>query len=472
MYEFSLSKKLSGLNIYYLAIIAVGLFATSCYYYEWYQYAQDRPLFPEHASQLAYNFYTYNTLNYLYESARYEDHGVVGVGSVVNRLPDIRDTIGYAFLLGLSWKLTGTTKFYWVSFLQICLFILSLCLLFQMLWWFYDDRTKALYGTLGILAFLPLAFISVQPVKDIWSFFATAALVWVIMGSIKNKLQRKHIIATAVFFAVCQWLRPTVFGVLGALVFLGLPFFYWYNKNDFKKIKQIAFWFVCANIFIFWLPWIAYNKSTYNRYFVGPSGLALITSLGERKNPWGFDASEVGFEKAVRERYPHTTYVNGTQEFDDLGKQLFIECFKQNPMIYVINLGYRLKKIVMRNMPLMASFWHYAQYRSKIEALKMHIQNGFVETLKFCIYVFYTRSFLLFSYIGLVLFLKRYSLLLPILVGIAVFGNCGELLSHLEDKYLMQCYGFLGIFFGFFIFWLQNIVMAQIKKRHVKKVTS
>lgn len=465
-------KKINKKNLIYAPIVISSLMFSGYYFYEWYQFCTDTPLFPEHASQLGYNFYKYNSLTHLYEQAVYKDHGVVATGVSIDRVPDIRDTIGYALLLGVLWKVTGSTKFYWVSLLQIFFFIIVLCLLFQMLWWLYEDRIKALYGVFGILAFLPGVYISVQPVKDIWSFFGTAVLLWVIIGLIKEKLSIKHLLGSALFFALCQWLRPTVFGVLVALLFLGLPFFYWYNKKQFAVFRRVIIWFFCINVLIFWIPWMTYNKLTYDRFVVGPTGLALLVSFGERPNSWGIQVSESWFEEHVKERFPQIECKNGTQEFDDKGKEIFIEYFKKDPALYFINFFYRLKKMVMLNMPCMASFWSYAEYSSKLEAFKKYIQMGPCETIKFCVYVFYVRFFLLIAYLGLILALSEGSALLVVLIAIAVLGNCGEILSHIEDKYFMQCYGFLGIFVGLCVFLLKEFLTKKLKNVCIVKKLS
>lgn len=453
------------LNMSYVMIVIASLLLNTYYAYEWHTRCESSYLFPKHASQVGYNFYRYGTITRLYEGSTYKYHGVVGTGHMQDRAPNMKDTIGYGVLLGLLWKATGATQFYWVILLQVLLLTLSLCLLYQAIFWFYQDRQKAAFSIFGVFAFLPAFYLNVQPVKDMWSFYGTVVLLWALIGLMQHKIDKKILCGSAVFFAVCQWMRPTVFGVLMVLLIIGLPVFYIYFKHHVGVLKKLLIYFFIANLMVFWVPFVLYNKVAFNRFFVGPTGLALLVSFADFPNPWGVECSEDWVARHVQERYPNLDCVNETQEFDDAAKSIFIEYFEQEPFLYFKNLLYRVLGMFFVNMPWTAQFSDFVGYNSchsKFEALCQAWHTGVFETVRFCFFFLYIRLFLLLAYVGFFWLLLEKQFILPFLVIIAVVGNCGEVLSHIELKYLMQCYGFLGIFAGLFVFFLQSKVKTII----------
>lgn len=471
-------------NSCYYSIIAVSLLLNICYVYEWHQSCHGALLFPEHASQLGYNFYRYGTVTRLYEVAKYQEYKVVGTGTFLDSAPSMKDSVGYGVLLGLLWKITGSSSFYSVIFLQVLLFTLSLCFIFQALFWWYQDQQQAIFATLGVLLFLPGIFLNVQPVKDIWSFFGTVAILWASIGLMKKKIPTSLLIISAIFFVVCQWMRPTVFGVLLALSFVGLPLFYFFFKTHCDALKKLLLYFWVANIFFFWVPWMSYNKITYNRFFVGPTGLALLVSFADSTNKWGVQASESWVENHVKERYPNLPYQDGMQEYDDVIKSIFLEYVQEEPLLYFKNLAYRIVRLFFVEMPCNTQppyFLGYKVYDTKIKiAFEQGLKKGafgiFTWIIFFMYKVFtylYIRFFLFLAYCGIVLSIYRKEFFLPLLITILVVGNLGEVVSHIEIKYLMQCYGFFGIFVGIsLVSFQQKAITWWQRKKHVLKVIS
>ena len=75
------------------------------------------------------------------------------------------------------------------------------------------------------------------------------------------------------------------------------------HRAQFKKIIGMLIMVVLVNLCCFWGPFFAYNKTFYDRYFVGPIGQDLLEGLGEFPNQWGYQLSDTWFASYITEKY-------------------------------------------------------------------------------------------------------------------------------------------------------------------------
>ena len=434
------------INMHAVCMVVLAFFVSSALWY----FKHDNEYFAvtQVHGQVGYNMYTYNSWNlnpkltaYMaslpgagtqlcdYDTACEKNFGQPVVPFPVN------DTIGYGVLLGGLWKITNSLKFRDVQVLQIILFALSFFFVYQLGLMFFCSRALALTTCIALIAFLPLVAQVITPVRDVWAYFGTVMLLYGLMAFLYEQMHVVIFMACCLFFALCQWVRPAAFlAVIAAAIALIIWGIYE------KKVKKCGIALVCmlwVNIAIFWVPFMAYNKSHYGRYIVGPGGQDLIEGLGEFKNPWGYALDDMWIADYVGKKYG---VVYGTPEFDDAARKEFLQAFDKQPTLFWINMVRRIPMLCLPALPWL--FYKKSPYQDFV-GFKNKVRAAFSSWslfLDFMLRVVYIRFFLLLGYIGMYIAVRerRYKMLLFCLA--LIVAGWGKLPSHIEYRYLVPFY--------------------------------
>ena len=123
-----------------------------------------------------------------------------------------------------------------------------------------------------------------MPVRDIWAYYGLIVLVYAICSQLYGSISIFVLMLCAFFVSICLWMRPTLFFALIVLTLyvcsmrcLGM------SK---KPVVCMLFILWSFSAILFWLPYMHFNMSHYNRLVVSPAGQSLLEGLGEIKNPW------------------------------------------------------------------------------------------------------------------------------------------------------------------------------------------
>lgn len=425
---------------------------------------------------IAYNFYKYSSLNKLYEPICFTDDGVKGTGVIraVPRAPGVQDTIGYGLILGIIWKITGIIKLWPLQLLQILLFAFFMVLLYYTLLYIFKNRTQAFITSCIVISYLPLTLLNIEPMRNIWAFYGVIALIYGISYFLKNENPGYSTpLVAGIWFGICQWARAPLFASLVSVTFF-LIVFCFLNQQFWQKTKKVLFIFWITNSLVFWIPWMTFNKITYNRYTVGILGQDLLESLGEYPNKWGAKLSDEWVDTIITQKYGKTY---GTPEFDDKAQELFWIYFKEDPWHYFKSLLLRLKQLPFLSFPFcdytnrITTFVtsYGGSVRGIIGIIKAFYYSDpfdlelFIQFLLFFILDFYRKILMIFSWLGVFYaFYKRQYLLLILFFGGGFIGGWGMLLSHYEPRYMIAYYGILSVFAGY--------LMAELWEKIRKKL--
>jgi len=215
------------------------------------------------------------------------------------------------------------------------------------------------------------------------------------------------------------------------------------------------------HIVFFWVPFIAFNKYTYNRYFVGPVGQDLFEGLAEFKNPWKFQYGDEWISEYIYKKY-NLSY--GTPEFDDKAKEEFLAAIFQQPLFFIKTLVWRFPQIILPGLP-----WIYHRDSPYPDGINFYqkIVYSFQSLSGFFDFIFrhvYIRLFIFLGYLGILYCFwdKKYFPLL-ILLTVLVSG-LGKFPSHIEYRYLIPSYWIFTFFVGFLLWRLSKKLNIMIKK--------
>ena len=268
--------------------------------------------------EIAYNLYQYNSIKI--NPARLESvvnqqnkeqrlvHYKELMQDQLDKKPTVfrstNDTIGYGVLLGLIWKITGSLSYSDICWLQIFIFCMLMPLLYSIALMLYNNHTYAMVSCLALLACTGLIFLNVRPLRDIWGFYGLVLLVHMLLKGRQGTISTKMIILQSIGFALCQWLRPTIFFTLiglGPLLF-------------FCARPALRSWCLCLaiNILLFWAPFCAYNMHAYKAPLVSCAGHDFLAGLGECANPWGIQLND---EWCADYIYKNYGLITGTNEY-------------------------------------------------------------------------------------------------------------------------------------------------------------
>ncbi len=438
--------------------------------------------YPETPTKLAYSVYKYNNFSY------YKDSVVYSNGIQVNKVTDkkkipVFEHPGYGWLMGLVWKVTGSLKYYDMQVLQILLFAFS-CLL---LYWgllLVLPKGSALLSACFVSFFLPLLFLNVNPIRDVYCFYGAVVLFYLFMKVFYENVSVKKTVIGGLFVALCQWMRPTIFGPL----VLGILFTWVYafcdKRKQLQSVLMVAFILIGTNIGGFWIPWTLFNKKVHGRYFAAPSGQQLLDSMGWRGpnkiNPQCPDTNNGLYcdscvTSYTRERFNLDESFIGTQKMDDKMKEAFWEWFWQDPVFWFKGFFWRIKKVLFLDLTWsITPGWNWEYYNSFShygDRLKVAYSFGFLSLLEFLFRRWYVRLFMLMGYFGAVCLLyNRNYFLLGLLISLTAGGIAPAIISHPEHRYVTPFYFIYPVCAGYAGYCIVLYLVRFLKRKKLKGV--
>lgn len=353
------------------------------------------------------------------------------------------DTIGYGLILGALWKITRSFSFIDVQLFQILIFSLLMLLFYRIIFMLFGSAQIAFCASIAHLFYFPLIAMNVQPSRDIWAYYGIIILLYGMLSYLFEHRSLWLLSVCGIGFSICQFVRPSVFlalFTLGAVLLM----YELVRRAPLKKITLMLGVLVAANVICFWVPFMAYNKISYNRYFVGPVGLDLLEGLGEFPNRWGYKLDDIWASDYICKKY---NVPPGTPEFDDKAKEEFSGAFTQEPATYFVNIFKRIPGLLLPGLPwIFYTSSPYGEGLSWKEKIRK-VLNSSDFAIDFLLRHVYIRLYLLLGYVGMVLlFLQRRDWVLGLLVCGVVLGGLGKLPSHIEYRYIVPYYWVFGVF--------------------------
>lgn len=380
------------------------------------------------------------------------DHSLFGLPTGYR---DIFDTVGYGLLLGFLWKFTGSLSYLDIQILQIIIFSLLMLLIYQIALILFFYRRTAFFCGISLLLFFPLIFQNVQAHRDIWGYYGIVVLLFSVLLYLFRKPRIWIILLGGILFSIFQFIRPSIVYVPIFLSFFLLGYGL-IKRSELKKTLIVISLMIATNILFFWTPFFAYNSRAYGVCFVGPKGQNLLECLGEIPNKWGYQFDDGWYSRFITNNYPA---ICSDQERDDKAIELFVKSVKEEPLFFIKFLFIRLKHFILPNLPW--SYYPkklYEQCFSFLDKVEL-ARNSFVVFIDLVPRLLYTRLFLLFGYIGMIvaLFKKRYFTVL-LLSGVILLSY---LVVPFHYRYLILFYWP----FAFFVGYLVSEIYIKVKSR-------
>lgn len=436
--------------------------------------------YPETPKDLAYSVYDNNSLSTYRVKTSYYDGVIVKKHISPEKIP-IFEHPGYGWLMGLGWKITGSLKYCDMQILQMLLFAFSCLLFYWGLVVTFKDEKKALWASSAVSFFLPLLFLNVNPIRDIYCFYGAAILFYLFSYSCDKKLSITQMIIGGLFVALCQWMRPTIFGslALGSCFIVVYSFFY--KPEKYKPIRVLLVLLILTNCLGFWIPWTLFNKKMHGRYFAAPSGQQLLDSMGwtgpNKINPNCPDTNNGLYCDSCVTQYTIKRFnidlkvmPIGTCEFDDKMKEAFWEWFWKDPVFWFKGLFWRIKKILFLDLTWSTTHgWNWQYYNSfhcYSDRLKAAYSFGLFGLFEFLFRRWFVRVVMLMGYAGAIcLFYEKGCFLLGLLISLTAGGIVPAVLSHPEHRYLIPFYFIYPILAGYLLFKITTLNFNFYKKR-------
>lgn len=421
---------------------------------------------------VAYNFYQYTIpginaqlTEYMYalQDGKNALIDFVAVRDIDFGLPNkpfpVNDTIGYGVLLGLLWKITNSLCFMDIIVVQIIMYLIMVYLIYRIGLWLFLNQKIAWYSAIAFLCYVPLIALNVHAVRDVWAAYGIIVLMYGALSYLgyeqgNTKLKSFFTVCIAcIFFALCQWIRPTLF--LAAVVATGLLLLTVFLKPNKRKRSVLIITILwLTNSFIFWLPFVQYNKTHYDRYLVSPAGQDLLEGLGEFENPWGHKLSDEYVAHLVEYKYG-SKY--GTPEFDDDAKKEFWIAYQTYPSIFWINIIKRLPMIILPALPWL--FYEHSPYAmcARTKEKLVHVIMHPSVWIDFIARHIYMRLYILIGYLGLFLLLWNRKYSIALIICAVLLASVVKLPSHIEYRYLTPYYWVLCFGVGYLLKNISNV---------------
>lgn len=407
--------------------------------------------------QVGYNMRTYNSVqlnpaltHHIEQIMRKEQHLIdydgmrdTDFGPPTESFP-INDTIGYGVLLGFLWKITDSLKFIDVQILQVMMFVLLMPLYYLLAFLLFGSANIAFVCGISQLMFFPLIAYNVMPVRDVWAYYGLLVLAYGICTYLFASISFSALALCAMFFAVCVWMRPTLFL---ALIMLSLYALFIKHKGlSSKHIMQILVVLWGVTTIFFWLPYMRFNQSNYNRFVVSPAGQSLLEGLGEIENPWGHKLNDEYVAEYIGNKYG-LRY--GTVAFDDAAMQEFNNCVRQDFWHYAKTLLFRVPDALLPG--LLWIFYAESPYVG-CNGIKEKLAQAFTslgDAIMFLMRHGYMRLYILFAWIGMWLLWwhKQYKTFW--LVATCFVAGLTTFPSHIEYRYLVPFYWVMSLPLGY-----------------------
>jgi hypothetical protein len=456
-------------NSHEVKIILVSFFMCLSFFISFHGYIKNNgSYYPETPTALAYSVYQYNSFSHYKAGVYYKDGVIINQENVASSKIPIFEHPGYGWLMGLAWKVTGSLKYYDMQIVQMLLFVFSCLLLYWGLFAALLDSQKALWAACLVPLFFPLLFLNVNPIRDIYCFYGAAVLFYLFSYAYYKELSIKQMTTGGLFIALCQWMRPTIFGslVLGFCFIMGYSYFY--KREKFLNICLLGSILAVTNGIGFWAPWTLFNKQVHGRYFAAPSGQQLLDSMGwtgpNKINPDCPDTNNGLYcdgcvtQYTVKRFNLDTTKTKvGTSAMDDKMGEAFWEWFCQDPIFWVKGFLWRIKKVLLLDLTWSTTYgWNWKYYNSfskYSDRLNAAYSFGFYNLLEFLFRRWFVRVFMILGYFGaLCLIYEQKFFLLGLLISLTAGGIAPAIISHAEHRYLTPFYFIYPLLAGYFLY--------------------
>lgn len=377
-----------------------------------------------------------NYMNNLNKTVDYEDIKKIFPKDGPFEKPHLADTWGYAVLLGIIWKITGSSRLVFMEIFQSFIDTLMVFLIIYIAEFVFRDRKKALIAGFLYSFFPSCLFLSAVPNRTVFAGWALILSTFFYIKFLENE-RLAWALVSGVIIGLFSWVRPTAF-----LFPIGLSFHYFIFRKNLKNTFKVLSSMFASVLFIFSIPFSFVYKYYTGSYNYLNQGAALWEGLGEYPNPYSFKCDDdEAYKRALELGYSGERW---TPEFNKLLGREARRVIIEHPLFYLkVLLRRTVDSLVLKHttLPFYSYFekfdWFIPYHRHKKEGGNP-ITYLFKHPLSFFILIFLKIPVILVNLLGLLglwIYRKNFSyVLLPFFIWLYNFGIV--LPVHIEGRYL------------------------------------
>lgn len=456
-----LSQNYKELSLFSVALIVSSLFLLA----EWHlPETHQEKIGTGHAwLGQAYNFYKYGVSNVVSDTTvrikKFQLYDTEMLPPQFNTV-SIYDPIFYSAFCALLWQLLGSANLCSLKILNIILFSFLMIWLFRVLLLLFDDKSKVFVAAFSVLLYFPLLYTNIAIPRDVHHYYFFVIFFYFMLTYVLKNKKIPFLIPGALLVVFCQWVRPPLLSSLVVLSALML-FWAWLEPSLRKKTCTSLSIFWLTSLLLFWLPFCAFNKITYNRYFLSALGENMLSSLYGAPLPNG-DALEHSMGKFVL-RKTGNQMTCGSIASDTICMDLYKEYIVKYPLHSLKCMYIRLKAMLWYDLP-----WRQHDPYSVTMQTSRWFKLKLALSTPSLFFEFFARVYicilLVFGYLGacIAFFRKEYKLLIFMIFGV-IFSSGYSWLFHIEERVLAVHNWPFGIFAGYFVLYVIESVVAALR---------
>ncbi|MCS7184626.1 MAG: glycosyltransferase family 39 protein, partial [bacterium] len=373
----------------------------------------------------------------------------------INYIPTAHDMPGHGILLAILWYITGIRSFLPIQLLQMILDSFMTLFIFKISKQLFTQKIAVVASYLYAL-YIPEAWLSVLPIRDVWGTFGTILSTFYILRYMFNKKIR-YVLISGIITGITVYFRPTI---IFLPIILNIAILIRYGLKKYIISTTIAI----SCVFFILTPWILRNYYHFKRIIITrtPFYQTIWQGFGEFKNQFGAVNNDAyTIEQMKKEGFKGRP---GTIEYDEFIKPKVIKVIKEHPLWYlkivIIRIPYAL---IINRIPWGIlqddRYWYHQMFAEKMheKSLLNYIKIIAKANPGFLITKFFDCIILLTALAGLYIIrkeIKNFS----ILTLVPIYFILIHIPIHVEGRYMVPFHWIYLIFISVFI----NKVKAKL----------
>jgi len=245
------------------------------------------------------------------------------------------EPVGEAVLLAGVWEITGSQTYLPDVLMKTVLDALAALLVYRVVMLLYRRRRAALAAGLFYALYPPIAYIVVNPNRDIWSLDFTIAVLAGFVEATNSRHPRRWLVACGVLVGIGAYFDPNALLLPGAMAFASVTVTGWRTALHRALIPTMI-----AALML--TPWIIRNYNAYHTFVPTRTGLgqAMWEGLSEIQNSYGPTSYDYVSYLQVHRVRPDIHW--GTPAYDSVLVNKTIALIERHPLFYLNTIAHRI----------------------------------------------------------------------------------------------------------------------------------
>ena len=351
---------------------------------------------------------------------------------------EITDTWGYAILLGMFWKVFPLKSYIYLQLVQLLLDCWATICIMSIVRQLFRNGTIAWWAGVAYACFPTFALLTVVASRDYYAAWGAVFSLDLVVRNIRGKRSLPLYLLSGTVLALFSWFRPTIF--LLPCMFTGAAILLVKEKHISNALKTAAGTGIPI-VLLFILPFSLQYRAVYGtgNFTKGMNGGMLWEGLGRFSSKYHFVCNDrIAYQRAVELGYPEGAPA-WVPAYSALLKQDAVRIIKKDPLWYAGTVVRRYIRFFFARPLFPLSEHGQVSFRNSKKPLMVFFRQHPVIVLEKAVKTILAVLLPLLAVAALLLCRREWrpvAVLLMIwqyriLIGVG---------THLEDRYVMECY--------------------------------